>query len=119
MRNILIRLFINTAAIWLIDKLFDDIWIHNSTALIITALVFGLLNTFIKPILIIFTLPINILTLGLFTIIINALILLLTDFFVDSFYVATFSSAILASIFISLISIILNKILIENNGVRR
>lgn len=114
MRNILLRFFINATALWFVDKLFSGIQVKGSSALILTAIVFGILNTIIKPILILLTLPINILTLGLFTIFINALILNLTDFFVDSFYIHDFSTSLLASIVISVISIILNKILKEN-----
>ncbi len=111
MRNILLRIFINTAALWVVDNLFQDIWFHDTRALIITAIVFGLLNTFIKPILVIFTLPINLLSLGLFTIVINAAILKLADYWVTNFSVDGFGTALLASLFISVISIILNSIL--------
>ena len=111
MRNILFRVFINTASLWFVDKLFVDIWFHDTNALILTAIVFGLLNTFIKPILVIFTLPINLLSLGLFTIIINALILKFTDYWVDNFVVNGFGTAIFASLFISVISIVLNSVL--------
>ncbi|KAA3609809.1 MAG: phage holin family protein [Calditrichaeota bacterium] len=111
MRNIILRIFINTAALWVVDKLFQDIWFQDTGALILTAIVFGLLNTFIKPILVIFTLPINLLSLGLFTIVINALILKLADYWIDDFVVDGFGTAIFASLFISIISIILNSIL--------
>lgn len=113
MQNIIIRFFINTAALWLVDKLFDRIWFQDTNALLITAIVFGLLNTFIRPVLIVFTLPINLLSLGLFTLIINAIILELADFWIDSFQIAGFGIAILASIVISIISIILHSILKE------
>ena len=111
MRNILIRIFINAAALWVVDKVFQDVVFHDTNALLITAVVFGLLNTFIKPILVIITLPINLLSLGLFTIVINALILELADYWVDTFVVNGFGTAILASLFISVISIILNSLL--------
>ena len=111
MRNILLRIFINAASLWVVDKIFQDIVFHDTSALIITAIVFGLLNTFIKPILVIITLPINLLSLGLFTIVINALILKLADYWIDDFIVDGFGTAILASLFISVISIILHSIL--------
>lgn len=111
MRALIIRLVINTSALWFVDKLFDSIWFLNSESLLFTAIVFGVFNTFIKPLLIILTLPINFLTLGLFTLIINAVILEITDYFVDGFIVQSFLTAIFASIFISMISIFLNNIL--------
>lgn len=111
MRNLLLRIFINSASLWIVDKIFQDIWFSDINALIITAIVFGLLNAFIKPILLVFTLPINLLSLGLFTIIINAVILKMADYWVDNFSINGFGTAILASLFISVISIVLNNIL--------
>jgi len=105
MRNLLIRFFINAAALWVVDTLFQGIRFADSEALLVAAIVFGILNAIIKPILIIFTLPVNILTLGLFTIVINAIILELTDYFIDRFSIDTFGTAILASLFISVISL--------------
>ena len=113
MRNLIIKFFINAAALWVVDKLFSGIWFEDTNALIITAIVFGLLNAFIKPVLIIFTLPINLLSLGLFTLIINAIILELTDFLITDFYISCFGIAVLASIVISVISIVLNNMLKE------
>ncbi len=111
MRNILLRVFINMASLWFVDKIFQDVWFQDTNALIITAIVFGLLNAFIKPVLVIFTLPINLLSLGLFTVVINAVILKMADYWVDSFVVNGFGTAILASLFISVISIVLSSIL--------
>ncbi len=114
LRNLIIRWFINTAALWFVDVLFDGIWFDSTQSLLLTAIVFGVLNTFIKPILVIFTLPINILTLGLFTIVINAFILRLTDYWVDSFHTAGFGVAFIAAIFISIVSVLLQSILKED-----
>lgn len=114
MRNIILRIFINSLALWMVDWLFDGIWFLNLNALVITAIVFGLLNAVIKPILIILSLPITLLTLGLFTLVINAVILEITDYWVENFVVDGFGTAFLASICISIISIILNSILKEN-----
>lgn len=110
LRNIIIRIIINSAALWLVDELFDSIWFTNTNALVVTAIVFGLLNTFIKPVLLLFTLPVNILTLGLFTLIINAFILKVADYWIDDFFINGFTNAIFASIIISITSIILNNI---------
>jgi len=113
MRNLLIRFFINAAALWVVDRIFHGIIFWDDQSLLIAAIVFGLLNAFLKPVLIILTLPVNILTLGFFTIIINAIILELTDYFIDRFSIDSFTTAILASLFISVISIILNKVFKE------
>jgi len=72
-----------------------------STSLIV-ALVLGLLNFFVKPFLVLLTLPITIFTLGLFYLVINALIILLCDKLVDGFSVASFWTALLFSIILSI-----------------
>lgn len=79
-----------------------------STALIV-ALVLGILNLLIKPLLIILTLPLNILTLGLFTFVINALLLLIASNLVRGFYVNSLFTAIIASIVISIVSAIISS----------
>jgi putative membrane protein len=79
------------------------------TALLV-AVVLGIFNVLLKPLLILLTLPINILTLGLFTIIINAIIILLVSKLVPGFTIDSFWSAILFSLLASLINIIVAKI---------
>jgi len=113
LRNLVLRFFINAVALWLVDVMFTDISFMDTPALFITAIVFGLLNAVIKPLLLFFTLPINLLTLGLFTLIINAIVLELADWLIDSFVVDGFGTAILAALFISIISTILSSLLRE------
>lgn len=76
----------------------------------ITALVLGIVNVVIRPILLFLTLPINILTLGIFTFVINALLILLVSAIVPGFSVANFWWALLFSIVITILVYILNKI---------
>jgi putative membrane protein len=113
LRNWIIRIIINASALWLVDLIFDDVWIRDAGSLILAAILFGVLNTFIKPILVIFTLPLNILTLGLFTLVINAIILKLTDYWMDSITVDGFGVAILAALLISIVSVVMQSILKE------
>ena len=78
----------------------------------ITALVLGILNAFIRPLLMFFALPLLIVTLGLFTLVINALVLKLVGWLLsDSFAVDGFSSALLGAIIISIVSMVLNKMI--------
>ncbi|MGE4547546.1 MAG: phage holin family protein, partial [Desulfurella sp.] len=72
------------------------------------SLVIGLLNTFIRPFIILLTLPINILTLGLFTLIINAMLFYLASYIVKGFVVENFFSALAGSIIMSIIALVLN-----------
>ena len=83
----------------------DGFW-----AALITALVLGVVNVVIKPILLFLTLPINILTLGIFTFVINALLILLVSVIVSGFSVASFWWALLFSIVVTVLVYILNKI---------
>ena len=81
-----------------------------STALMV-ALVLGILNLLIKPLLILLTLPLNILTLGLFTFVINAILLLIASNLVRGFHVNSLFTAIIASIVISIVSAIISSII--------
>lgn len=76
----------------------------------LVALVLGVLNMFVKPILVIFTLPATIFTLGLFLFVINALLLMLAASFVRGFQINSFGTAIFASIIITVLSTLLNFI---------
>jgi putative membrane protein len=80
-------------------------------SLVAAALVIGLLNTVIRPVIIMLTLPITILSFGLFTLIINGALFYLASRLVDGFHVATFWSAFWAALFFSIVSFILNLIL--------
>lgn len=113
LRNWTIRIIINATALWLVDLIFSDVWIEDSGSLFLAAILFGFLNTIIKPVLVFFTLPLNILTLGLFTLVINAIILELTDYWMDSITINGFGVAILAALLISIVSVFLQQVLKE------
>lgn len=83
-------------------------FINFHTALL-AAFVMGLVNIFIRPVIFIFTLPLNILTLGLFTFVINALMLLLISKIVAGFIITGFLAALLGSIVLSVISLFINR----------
>jgi len=77
---------------------------------LIAALVMGIVNIFVRPILLIFTLPLNLLTLGLFTFVINALMFLLVAKMVPGFTVTGFLAALLGSILLSILSLYINSL---------
>ena len=79
--------------------------IYNFTAAMIAAVVIALINTFIKPVLILLTLPINILTLGIFTLVINALLFMFAAYLVPGIEISGFWSALFGSLLISIFSI--------------
>lgn len=99
--KLLLRILITSALVLLIANLMTGVHVANFTTALIVAVVLGLLNIFIKPILVILTLPITVITLGLFLLIINALIIILCDNIVGGFSVDTFFTALLFSIILS------------------
>lgn len=103
--EILIRLLISTVAVFATAYILPGIRLEGGwTTALIVAIVLGLVNAFIKPILLILTLPINILTLGLFTFVIMALMVMLVSAVVPGFYVDGFWWALLFALVFSLIN---------------
>ncbi len=102
--KILIRILINSIAVYVTARLIPGINIDSFTTAIVVSIVLGLLNTFIKPVLLILTLPVNILTLGLFTLVINAAIVIFASSVVPGFYIPTLLSALFFSIVLSIVS---------------
>jgi putative membrane protein len=109
MLNILLRLIILTAGIFLASYLVPGVTVEGYGPAIKAALLLGVLNLIAKPVLIILTLPINLLTLGLFTFILNAFILWFVGYAIAGFVVAGFFPALLGAIVISIFSIILSR----------
>lgn len=108
--GILIRLLVNSLAIFITAQLIPGVHIADLYSALIVAIVLGLINTFIKPILLFFTLPITILTLGLFTFVINALLIMFVSNVVKGFQIPGFWAALIFSIILSIISGVLTKI---------
>ncbi|WP_155057227.1 phage holin family protein [Streptomyces blattellae] len=121
MKNFVVKTIANAGAlavaVWLLDKITltgdstgKEIW-----TLLLVALVFGLVNSLVKPIVQLFSLPLLILTLGLFTLVVNALMLLLTSWLADkldlSFHVEGFWTAVVGGLIISVVSWALHVVL--------
>jgi putative membrane protein len=108
-----LRLLINAAALWVAIRIVSGVSFDGSWAsLFFVALVFGVLNASVRPLLKLFTLPLLILTLGLFTFVINAVMLMLTSRVSDwlrlGFHVTGFGSAFLGALVVSLVSFLLS-----------
>ena len=108
--NMIVRLLINILALLLIAYFIPGIEVDGFITAFIVAVLLGLLNIFIKPILVILTLPITIITLGLFTFVINAALFWFVASFVEGFYVDGFLFALLGTILYSIISGVGNKL---------
>jgi putative membrane protein len=116
--RLLLRLLINAAALWVATRYISGLTYTGSPAgLLGVALVFGVINVTIRPILKLFSLPFIILTLGLFTLIINALMLLLTSAVSRSldlgFTVSGFKAAFWGALCVSIVSIVLSMLLVD------
>ncbi|HOI59811.1 MAG TPA: phage holin family protein [Candidatus Pacearchaeota archaeon] len=109
--NIIINLIILILSILGASYILPGVKVASLWTIIILALVISLLNVVVKPILLILMLPINILTLGLFTFIINAFIIMIASFITKGFSVDNFWWALLFSILISIITYFLEKII--------
>lgn len=108
--KIAIKWLISAFAVLLAAYFLSGISISSFYIALVLALVLGLLNAVLRPILIVLTLPINILTLGLFTLIINGLVFWIPSTFIKGFYVENFWWAILGALLVSMFAWIGNKI---------
>lgn len=111
--NLLIKLLITTILVVVIARFLPGIEVTSYKSALIFAIVLALLNVFLKPILVILTIPATIITLGLFLLVINAVIILIGDYLVAGFKVSGFWSALFFSIILSICQSILDGIFIE------
>jgi putative membrane protein len=109
--KLILRWVINALALLLITELLAGFHVDSFYNALVAALVLGLINAVIRPILIILTLPINLLTLGLFTFAINAVMILLMSTIVKGVQIDGFWTAIAAAIILWVVSIITNYII--------
>ncbi|MBL7174795.1 MAG: phage holin family protein [Desulfobacteraceae bacterium] len=118
MKGIFLRWFILTFAIVIASYLLEGIYVSGFFSALFAAAMLGILNAFFRPIFIIVTLPINILSLGLFTFVINALLLMMVSGIISGFDVRGFWSAVFGSILISVVSWLLNSFINERGTVK-
>lgn len=104
MAKSLLHLLITTLAIILVSHFVPGIRVADFTTALLVAFVLALINLLVRPVLLVLTLPINLLTLGLFTFILNGLLLWFVTYFVPGFAVANLWSAVLGSFCISVVS---------------
>jgi len=112
----LVRILINAAALWIATRIVPGVEHTGSwTSLLVVALVFGLLNAVVRPILKLLTCPLILLTLGLFTFVINALMLWLTSAVSESFglgfHIEGFVPAFLGALVVTVVSVLLSLVL--------
>jgi putative membrane protein len=100
----LIRLAISALGLWIAARFVPGIEIHGDTALLLAALLLGVVNAVVRPVVVLLTLPVTLLTLGLFLWVVNAAMFGLVAALLDGFQVADFSSALLGALLVSVTS---------------
>jgi len=114
----LLKWFINIIALLVVIHVVAGVSIDNLQTAVIAALILGLLNAFIRPFILILTLPLTIVSLGLFTLIVNGFLFYLAAKFVKGFTIAGFWNAFWAALLFSVISLLLNFILTPKINIR-
>ncbi|KMQ64532.1 membrane protein [Chryseobacterium angstadtii] len=102
--NLIVRLFVTAIVAYLLTKVLPGVHFEGFSSAIIFAIVLGILNIFVKPILGLLGLPLTIITLGLFALVINAVIILIADYFIDSMVVDGFWWALIFSVLLSFVT---------------
>ncbi len=118
MKGIFLRWLILTFAIIATSYLIDGIQVSGFLSAFFAAAILGILNAFFRPLLLILTLPINILSFGLFTFVINAIVLMMVSGVISGFRVDGFWSAVFGSLLISLVSWLLTSFIGERGTVQ-
>ena len=102
--GLLVNLLVNGLAVYITAHVLPGVYVESFLTAVIVSVVLGIVNTFLKPVLFLLTLPATILTLGLFTFVINALMVYLVATFVPGFHVNGFWAALMFSVVLSLVS---------------
>ncbi len=110
MFKIVANWFMSAIALYIVSRLVPGIILGSFTAALVAVLIIGLINALLKPILMLLTLPVTILTLGLFTFIVNALLFLLAGSVTTGFQVHGFGAALIGSILFSVVSTLLHAL---------
>jgi len=110
MISILIRWIVNALVLWGVSFVLRGIYFDSFYAALITVLALGIVNALIKPLLVVLTLPINILTLGLFTLVLNGAMFWFVSTFIKGFYLQDFWAAFWAALIFSIVSALLSWI---------
>ncbi len=108
--NLIIRLLVTAIVAYLLTWILPGVHFAGFTGAVIFAVVLSLLNLFVRPILKLLGLPLTIITLGLFTLVINAIIILIADYFIDSMEVNGFLWALIFSILLSVVTSLANSV---------
>ena len=113
--NFIIKLFLSALSVVITSYLLDGVYVDDYFTAIIVAAILALLNVAVKPILILLTIPITFVTLGLFLLVINAILILMADYLVAGFNVDGFWWALLFSIIMAIVNSIFDSLVKNKN----
>ena len=116
LKSLVLRLLLNAVVILALGQLLSGVTIDSYVTAIVVAAILAFLNSFVKPVLVILTLPITIFSLGIFLLFVNAFIILITVKLVDGFYVENMWWAILFSILLAILQSFLHKTLLNEGN---
>ncbi len=119
LKPFLLHWSITAVSLWVASQVFNGIRFSSSSSLVVSALLLGFANAVVKPLLIVLTLPLTLVTFGLFLLVINALMILMVAALVKGFKVSGFWTALFASIFVSVFSIVIEAFLPTGSAVQR
>jgi len=108
--KIIVRWLLLAAALLLVHRVYAGVSVDNYSTALIAALVLGLFNTLVRPLLVLLTLPVTLLTLGLFLFVINALMFWAAASVLDGFHVAGFGAALIGSLIYSLCGMVIDVV---------
>jgi len=108
--QLIAHLAINALALWVVDYVLPGFSFESTQALLATSIIFGVVNTFLRPVLQIVALPITLVTFGVAAFLINVLLLWLVSIVVPGFTIASFITALIASILLSFVSWFLHRL---------
>lgn len=109
--SLVVSWLVNAAALWVATRIVPGIYVEGGGTLLLAALVIGLVNAVVKPLLVLLTLPITIVTLGLFYLVLNGLMLYLAAALTPGFQLEGFIPALLGAVVISVVGMILHALL--------
>ncbi len=109
MRSFIARVLITAFGLWVAEEVLSGVHFDSTTALLGAALLLGLVNAVVRPVVIILTLPITLLTLGLFVLVINGCMVLLVSRIMSSFHIESLGTAVLAALIVSVTSWAANR----------
>lgn len=118
MPGIIVRWIVTTIAVLVVPHIVSGVTVESATTAVLAGLILGILNALVRPVLIILTLPLTIVTLGIFILVINALMFQLAGALVPGLHVASFWSAFFASIVVSIVSWLASLIVAGGGGER-